>query len=386
MIRRVRLGAAAAGAALTLLAGCGSVPRMPAQAPSQAPPVAQPQATPDAQPPRPAAPPRPSAAAPRAATPRPAPTARAPRCGACYQDDGPGENPPLNLHLVPDPVPRAEPLHSAANRPYRVFGQQYLPRPDLVEHRERGFASWYGRKFHGRPTSSGERYDMYSMTAAHPTLPIPSYARVTNLRNGRSVVVRVNDRGPFLNRRVIDLSYTAATRLGFVETGSAEVEVELIQPPLQPQRPVLTAVRADAALDTEPAPVPEVMPMPMLAEAAAERLALETTVGDRIVTGAEVVPQTVALAMVSADAAPPSPAAGESVWLQFGVFASRGNAEALRARLAREQPWFAVPIEIVPAPEGWRVQAGPWSHRDDARAAAERIGGAAASRPRVVVR
>jgi len=142
--------------------------------------------------------------------------------------DGPGTDPPPNLERVPDAVPRSEALHPWANRPYVALGQQYVPTPGVKVYRERGMASWYGRKFHGQPTSSGERYDMYAMTGAHPTLPIPSYVRVTNLRNGRNVVVRINDRGPFSNKRLIDLSYTAAYKLGYVSTGTAEVEVELV--------------------------------------------------------------------------------------------------------------------------------------------------------------
>ena len=142
--------------------------------------------------------------------------------------DGPGADPPPNLERVPDAVPRSEALHPWANRPYTVLGQQYVPTTGVKVYRERGMASWYGRKFHGQPTSSGERYDMYAMTGAHPTLPIPSYVRVTNLRNGRNVVVRINDRGPFSNKRLIDLSYTAAYKLGYVASGTAEVEVELI--------------------------------------------------------------------------------------------------------------------------------------------------------------
>ncbi len=144
--------------------------------------------------------------------------------------DGPGADPPPNLERVPDAVPRSESLHPYANRPYTVLGQQYVPTPGVRTYRERGMASWYGKKFHGQPTSSGERYDMYAMTGAHPTLPIPSYVRVTNLRNGRNVVVRINDRGPFSNRRLIDLSYTAAYKLGYVATGTTDVEVELIVP------------------------------------------------------------------------------------------------------------------------------------------------------------
>ena len=131
---------------------------------------------------------------------------------------------------IPDAVPRAEPLHRFANRPYQVFGKDYVPVANLAPFRQTGIGSWYGRRFHGSPTSSGEPYDMYAMTAAHPTLPIPSYARVTNLANGRSVVVRINDRGPFHAGRAIDLSYAAASKLGYLTQGSAEVQIEQIVP------------------------------------------------------------------------------------------------------------------------------------------------------------
>ena len=150
--------------------------------------------------------------------------------GAYYKDDGPGANPPPDLAAIPDALPRAEPLHRFANRPYQVFGKDYVPLTRVAPFRETGTASWYGRRYHGSATSSGEKYDMYAMTAAHPTLPIPSYARITSLANGRSVVVRVNDRGPFHTDRIIDLSYTAAWKLGYVGAGSARVEVEAILP------------------------------------------------------------------------------------------------------------------------------------------------------------
>jgi rare lipoprotein A len=146
------------------------------------------------------------------------------------RDDGPGAAPPGNLDRIADARPRSEPLNPGANSPYAALGRKYVPYQSLKPYRARGIASWYGRKFHGKPTSSGERYDMYAMTAAHTILPIPSYARVTNLSNGRSVVVRVNDRGPFHPERIIDLSYTAAYKLGFVNAGSAQVEVEAILP------------------------------------------------------------------------------------------------------------------------------------------------------------
>jgi rare lipoprotein A len=157
-------------------------------------------------------------------------TAGAPSKGAYYKDDGPGANPPADLAAVPDAVPRAEPLHRFANRPYQVFGKDYVPQSGLAPFRQSGIGSWYGRRYHGAPTSSGEPYDMYAMTAAHPTLPIPSYVRVTSAANGRSVVVRINDRGPFLADRIIDLSYTAAWKLGYVDAGSARVEVEAVFP------------------------------------------------------------------------------------------------------------------------------------------------------------
>jgi rare lipoprotein A len=168
-------------------------------------------------------------------------TPPAARSGGYYMDDGPGDQPPANLSEVPDAVPAREPLHRYANRPYTVFGKGYVPLSSLQPYRERGRATWYGRKFHGQKTSSGEVYDMYKMTAAHKTLPIPSYARVTNVANGRSVIVRINDRGPFHSDRVIDLSYAAAHRLGYVQAGSAMVEVETILPGDPAQAPAADA-------------------------------------------------------------------------------------------------------------------------------------------------
>ena len=160
----------------------------------------------------------------------PAKQASAPKGGGYYLDDGPEANLPGNLDQVPDAVPRAEPLHRYANRTYAVLGNTYVPQTTPGKYRKEGLASWYGRRFHGKKTASGERYDMYAMTAAHPTLPIPSYARVTALNNGKSVVVRINDRGPFHSKRIIDLSYAAAHKLGYVRNGSTRVRVESLDP------------------------------------------------------------------------------------------------------------------------------------------------------------
>lgn len=153
--------------------------------------------------------------------------------GGYYLDDGPGDNPPPNLASVPDAVPRVEPLRKSNMQPYVVLGKTYTPMTTLGPYKERGIASWYGRRYHGKKTASGEIYDMYEMTAAHTTLPIPSYVRVTNIKNNKSIVVRINDRGPFLSSRLIDLSYTAAYKLDVLSGGSAWVEVETILPAKQ---------------------------------------------------------------------------------------------------------------------------------------------------------
>jgi rare lipoprotein A len=168
---------------------------------------------------------------PTAVTPpeaKPAPTISTRKDGAYYLDDGPDDNPPANLDKIPDAIPKAEKLHPYANEPYMAFGARYVPTKDARAYKAQGVASWYGRRYHGRPTASGEAYDMYQMTAAHPTMPIPSYARVRNLQNNKVVTVRVNDRGPFRSERIIDLSYAAAYKLGYVEQGSVPVEVEMV--------------------------------------------------------------------------------------------------------------------------------------------------------------
>jgi rare lipoprotein A len=257
----------------------------------------------------------------------------APARGAYYKDDGPGENPPPNLDAIPDAEPKAEPLHRFANRPYQVFGKEYVPLASLGAFRERGVASWYGKRFHGGATSSGEPYDMYAMTAAHPTLPVPSYARVTNLTNGRSVVVRINDRGPFHAERAIDLSYTAAYRLGFADAGSALVEVEAVGP----------GTRVLAA--SQP---PAFSPAPQLA-------------------------------------AVPEPQA-KGVYLQLGAFAVRENAESVRARMMREFAWLSEAIQVIAGDALFRLHVGPYRTQDEARAIAERIRAQVSLSPVLVIR
>lgn len=249
------------------------------------------------------------------------------RPGGYYQDDGPGDSPPADLASVPDAVPAKEPLHRYANRPYTVFGKGYVPLSTLQPYRERGLASWYGRKFHGQRTSSGEVYDMYRMTAAHKTLPIPSFARVTNLANGRRVTVRINDRGPFHGERIIDLSYAAAHRLGFIQAGSAMVEVEAILP------------------------------------------------GQENADGGEAGPET-------------GREAGHEAghYVQLGAFSSRDNAEALRYRLGAQLGWLRERVEVRSIGKLWRLHVGPYDTGEAARAIASRIESELNLKPFVVVR
>ena len=150
--------------------------------------------------------------------------------GGYYLDDGPGDHPPENIDAIPDATPKVEPFNARANQPYIALDNKYTPMTSFYPYKERGIASWYGKRYHGKKTSVGETYDMYSMTGAHTILPIPCYVRVTNTENGKSVIVRINDRGPFKKDRLIDLSFAAAYKLRLSDKGSGPVEVELIDP------------------------------------------------------------------------------------------------------------------------------------------------------------
>ena len=212
--------------------------------------------------------------------------------------------PPADIASVPDAVPRAEPRSLHGNPPfYDALGRRYFVLPSAEGYDERGVASWYGPTFHGGNTSSGELYNMYGMTAAHKTLPLPTYARVTNLANGRSIVVRINDRGPFVANRIIDLSYTAAAKLDMLRDGTAMVEVRALNPgaPELPSAPVASA------------------------------------------------PQTL----------PPAPPPSPLLYVQTGAFADPANAER---ELGRLQAAGLASAFVIPPPEGsqlYRVRIGP---------------------------
>jgi rare lipoprotein A len=163
-------------------------------------------------------------------TAKPSPKTSTSNTGGYYGTDGPHAKPPGNLDEIPDATPKVETLYKFSSKPYVALGEKYVPLKTEKGYKRRGVASWYGKMFHGKKTAIGETYDMYSMSAAHTVLPLPSYVKVTNIENGRSVVVRVNDRGPFKHKREIDLSYAAAYKLRLIEKGSGMVEVEAIDP------------------------------------------------------------------------------------------------------------------------------------------------------------
>ena len=296
------------------------------------------------------------------------------RGGGYYKDDGPGDDIPDNLDDIPDAEPRLEPLHRFANRPYVVLGKSYTPDTSLRPLRQRGIGSWYGKKFHGQKTSIGEPYDMFAMTAAHPTLAIPSYVRVTNVASGKSVVVRVTDRGPFHADRIIDLSYAAAHRLGYINNGSTEVEVETIVP--DASGTTLTYAQVKPPAPPQPA-------TPVAQNPAA--------------TVSEVAGGTDEIALLAAKLASaedtPTPIQREAqkelqkgVFLQLGAFASADNAESLRLHLLRELDWLTEAIEVNGAGGVHRVHLGPYASRADAEKVAERIRLALGYKPTFVTR
>lgn len=250
------------------------------------------------------------------------------RPGVYYKDDGPPSALPADLDRIPDASPKDEPLHRFANRPYNVFGVNYTPLTLLSPLKQRGIASWYGKKFHGQKTAIGETYDMFAMTAAHPTAPLPSYARVTHVRNGKSVIVRINDRGPFHAGRIVDLSYAAAHRIGVAQAGSGEVEFELLLPPR------FTASSA--------AP-PRTLSDPPAMSSRSDSTDVAATAADaQNIRGSQ------------------------RFFVQLGAFGNFGNAQAFQARMAGELG--AEPL-VRQVGGLFRVQLGPFANRADAEAA-----------------
>ena len=354
-------------AAALSAAGCASTGPTPAAVP--APPSAAEEGT---------ARPAPGAVRPPAKT-----TAR--RGGAFYLDDGPGDNPPPNLDSIPDAEPRREPLHRFANRPYVVFGRGYTPMTERTPYRARGVATWYGKRYHSQKTSSGEVYDMYEMTGAHPTLPIPSYVRVTNVANGRQVIVRINDRGPFIGDRLIDLSYAAAFRLGYIEAGSATVEVEKLIPginwpadsrtlaarPPSPAGAVATsgppapAASHATAATVVPLPPPPALAGAVLPEPPSPAGSTTTPVAATTTAGSADLP-------ARSGALPLASEAG-GVFLQLGAFGDRNNAETFLGRIRPELGEAAKLAHVYQSRGLHRVHVGPYAGEREARAAVDTL-------------
>lgn len=280
--------------------------------------------------------------------------------GGYYKDDGPGDNPPADLDRVPDAVPKIEPLARGPNRPYTALGKNFTPDLSGSPYRVQGRASWYGRKFHGKPTSNGERYDMYAMTAAHPTLPIPSYVRVTRVSTGKTVVLRVNDRGPFLAGRVIDLSYVAAYKLGVIAPGSAEVIVERIMP---------EEIRTWSARGPAPTPVIAATPAPTAATPVPKP---ESTFAP-----VTMVASNVAVSSPANSPANPSVNAPTSgmFYLQAGAFSDPARAQSMASELnGKVPPDLNAAIKIEQSAGSlYRVRIGPFASREAASQAGERL-------------
>ncbi|MEI7841536.1 MAG: septal ring lytic transglycosylase RlpA family protein [Gallionellaceae bacterium] len=259
------------------------------------------------------------------------------KTGGYLEGDGPDAEVPANLDDTPDAVPKAEPLHRYANREYTALGKTYTPLTENGKYKEIGIASWYGKKFHGQKTSIGEVYDMYAMTAAHITLPVPSYARVTNLANKKSVIVRVNDRGPFLHERIIDLSYVAAHKLGIISNGSAQVEVESIA---VDGGALVPATVISTPITSAPIPVEPTPPVVVIADKP---------------TGAM-----------------PATAKG-NVYLQLGAFKSAEGAASFLAKMRSKLGDQGKALSQIQKEGFERINIGPYVTKDEARAASIKL-------------
>ncbi|MDH5785585.1 MAG: septal ring lytic transglycosylase RlpA family protein [Chromatiales bacterium] len=258
-------------------------------------------------------------------------------CSFSPRDSGPKQ--PMDFSHLGDATPKHEKRTRAGNPPtYVVLGKRYYVMEESTGFVERGIASWYGKKFHGRKTSNGETYNMYAMTAAHKTLPIPSYLQVTNLDNGKSVVVRVNDRGPFHEGRIVDLSYAAASKLGIAQNGTGRVEIRAIEPGEGKDKTTITA--------TAPTQKPAPTPLP---------------------------------------SSTPEPNSNQ-LFLQLGSFISQYNAESLRAQLALNNVTGAEVQRIeIDRKNIYRVRIGPITSIEEADSLATRISDLGMGVPSIII-
>ena len=301
------------------------------------------------------------------------------------QDSAPAH--PVDVSNIANAIPRVEPYSRYGNpESYVVFGQRYYVKKSSLNHVERGIASWYGTKFHGKRTSSGEPYDMLAMTAAHKSLPLPTYAEVTNLKNGRKIIVKINDRGPFKKSRIIDLSYAAAIKLGITKAGTGLVEVRAIDP-------------------TQPLPAPTPTPGIIAAQTATTPVLLATPIPlappSKIVTAApKLAPAPVqAPVQTPVQAAAPqaeklkriAPGQPVDIYLQVGAFGERFNAENLKIRIRDIE---TLPISKINVTEAdgtkansaiFRVRIGPINNVSEADQVIKRLAQLGIENPHVIV-
>lgn len=306
-----------------------------------------------------------------------------PRPAPASDRDGVHPSPPSDLEKTPNAEPRVEEVRAAGpNRPYTVLGKSYTPQDDDGPVVQRGLASWYGRKFHGRRTATGEVYDMHGMTAAHKTMPLPSYARVRNPKNGKEVIVRVNDRGPFHSDRIIDLSYTAALKLGILR-GVATVEVERLT-----NDDIRTgAWRKSGSDDTATADASDNDPQSRSATSVDERLTAPVAdkaptptryKGDKGDKGVESGDgATPAAREQTSSAAPtderPYAEAASGYWVQLGAFRQREGATQFQQRVSAQAEWLSPQLSLFSEPALYRLQAGPYESSVQAQQAVARI-------------
>lgn len=336
--------------------------------------------------------------------------------GTSTRDGAPAEA-PADLIKVPDAQPKVEPIRQGGpNKPYVVLGQGYEPLVGDVAFKQRGMASWYGTKFHGRRTASGEVYSMYGMTAAHRTLPIPSYARVREVRSGKEIIVRINDRGPFHSSRVLDLSYTAALKLGALARGSVEVEIERLTfedirtgrwrsgdapdtavAAIEPRRLAMApAVKVPSGSGAS-IPMVDVGSNPSAANAAglaqdsdpvmalAERLEAARPLdapADQV-GGAGESRRTQSPPESRARAFTPG---SKGYWVQLAAFRQREGVDEFQKRVAQEVEHLAPLLAVYQEGLVYRLQAGPYGERDEAREVARRMREALRLEPVVVER
>ena len=281
-----------------------------------------------------------------------------PGSGGYYLDDGPGENAPANIDSIPSATLKTEQPYKRANKPYSALGQQYTPMTSYVPYKKQGIASWYGKRFHGKKTSTGEVYDMYAMTGAHTILPIPSYAKVTNPANGRSVIVRINDRGPFKRDRLIDLSYAAAYQLRLIKQGSGLVEVETIDtsPEALRKTPADSSIQTAAASpNTSQNTSSESIP-PSNATPAAQTAAIVTT---------PTATPTITTATAST--------LNSQFYVQAGAFKSEANGDLLQKKIQSLDLGENVGVANVYNSGLYRVKLGPYASRSEADVSAANI-------------